>query len=167
MSDWLGPFPIEAAHETDTFDCGDEALNAYLKRFAAFNEANRSARTFVVLAGTRVVGFFSLAAGSLEHAEAPERVGKGLARHPIPIILLGRLAIDKSAQGQGLGRALFKEALKRSLAASEQVGARAVVVHAKTNRAAETYRNWGMIPFPAQPLILYVLMSEIERRMRR
>src|SRR5688572_18430470 len=107
-----GSFPIQGDYETGNFDCGVDSLNLYLKKFALQNHRNNSARTYVALKNDkRVVGYFSLAYGSVEHDAVPPRISHGLGRYPVPVLVLARLAVDKLYQRIGLGRALLKEAL--------------------------------------------------------
>ncbi len=125
--------PISELHDASRFDCGGhESLNDWLKRFALANQKNDSARTYVVHRKSFVAGYYSVAAGSVSVEDAPSRISKGLARHPIPVILLARLAVDKDEKGTGLGKALLKDALARIAHAADIVGARAVLVHAHT-----------------------------------
>jgi hypothetical protein len=119
------PVPLDGAHGRAAFDCGVGPLNGYLHKYALQNQANRSARTYVATRGSRVVGYYTLAAGSVSKADTPERVAKGLANYPVPVILLARLAVDRTEQGQGLGKGLFKDALRRVAQASELIGCRA------------------------------------------
>ena len=106
--------PISESHDVSRFDCGAyESLNEWLKRFALTNQRNEAARTYVVHRSGSVVGYYSISAGSVSVEEAPDRISKGLARHPIPVILLARLAVDKDEKGTGLGKALLKDALAR------------------------------------------------------
>ena len=114
---------------------GHESLNDWLKRFAFTNERNESARTYVVHRNGLVIGYYSISAGSVSVEEAPPRISKGLARDPIPVILLARLAVDKDEKGTGLGNALLKDALGRIAQAADIVGVRAVLVHAIDEQA--------------------------------
>src|SRR5262245_30070247 len=111
------PVPLEPAHDLSRFDCGVPALNDFLTRFALANQRSQSARTYVATRGQRVVGYYTLAAGSARREETPSRVAKGQAAHPVPIILLARLAVDQTERGKGLGTGLLKDALLRTLAA--------------------------------------------------
>jgi GNAT superfamily N-acetyltransferase len=133
-----GPVLLEKSHDVSRFDCGATPLNDYLQKHAWHNQQNRSARTYVVLRDDRVIGYYSLAAASVQREEATARVAKGLARHPIPVILLARLAVDGSEKGKGLGTALLKDAVLRSLQAADIIGCRAVLVHAKDTAAQES-----------------------------
>jgi len=133
-----GPVPLEKDHEVSEFDCGVAPLNDFLRKHAWHNQQNRSARTYVVLRDNRVVGYYSLAAASVQREEAAPRVAKGLAKHPIPVVLLARLAVDQTEKGKGLGSALWKDALLRSLQGANIIGCRAVLVHAK-DQVAQTF----------------------------
>ena len=110
------PVPLEGGHDLSAFDCGDQRLNDYLRKYALANHQNRSARTYVAMRGERVVGFYTLAAGSVGREETPRRVAEGLGRYPVPVILLARLAVDAGEQGRGLGGGLLKDAILRSCA---------------------------------------------------
>ncbi len=108
-----------------------------------------------------MVGYYALAAASVERAQAPARVSKGLDRHPIPVILLTRLAVDRTQQGKGLGAALLKDALHRSVSASAEIGARAVLVHAKDEEARAFYEHFDVEPSPTDSLHLFLLMKDV------
>lgn len=157
-----GPVPLEKSHEVGHFDCGTAPLNDFLKKHAWQNQQNRSARTYVALRGDQVVGYYSLAAASVQYQEATARVAKGLARHPVPVILLARLAVDQSEKGKGLGRALLKDALLRSLQAADIIGCRAVLVHAKDAAAQAFYRKFGFESSPIDEFHLFLLMKDIQ-----
>ncbi len=158
-----GPEPLAAHHDTSAFDCGHPALNAHLTRFALVNQAGGAARTYVALRGARVVGYYSLAAASAEPQHTPPRVSKGLARHAIPLTLLARLAVDRSEQGAGLGEALLKDAIKRHLQAERIIASRALLVHAKDERAAAFYKRYGFQPSPTDPFHLYLLTKDMKK----
>jgi len=157
--------PVEklgAVHNLEGFDCGSEVLNRFLGRFALANQQAGSARTYVVRRGrSRVVGYYSLSVGAVESAVAPRRVARGLARHPIPVMLLARLAVDRPEQGRGLGRALLKDALLRTLQASEIAGIRAVLVHAKDEEVRAWYERFDFESSPTDPLHLFLLMKDL------
>lgn len=116
---------------------------------------------YVVPIEERVVGYYALSAASVEQDDAPTRVRKGLARHPIPVILLARLAVDQSEQGRGLGAALLKDALQRAGSAAGEIGARAVLVHAKDEEAKAFYEHFDFEPSPSDPLHLFLLMKDL------
>ena len=155
------PVPITKDHNTEDFDCGVDALNEYLKKFALVNHNNRSARTYVALREERIVGFYTIASGSVSRDEAPPRIVKGLGRYPVPVTILARLAVALSERGKGLGRGLLKDALLRAYQASELVGSRAVVTHAKDQAAKEFYERYQFDPSPLNEFHLYLLMKDI------
>lgn len=157
------PVPLEAFHAIDDFDCGDEALNTYLRKFARINNQNSSARTYVTARNERVVGYYTLTPGAVTKQEAPQRVGKGLADHPLPVIVLARLAVDKSEQGTGLGKGLLKDALLRIVGAADIIGGRAVLVHAKNSQAKSFYEHFGFEPSPIDQFHLYLLLKDIKK----
>ena len=159
----LGPEPLAAHHDTSAFDCGYPALNTFLARFALVNQATGAARTYVTLRDARVVGYYSLAAASAEPEHTASRVAKGLARHAIPLTSLARLAVDRSAQRIGLGEALLKDAIKRHLQAQMIIGSRALVAHAKDERAAAFYARYGFQPSATDSLHLYLLTKDMKK----
>jgi GNAT superfamily N-acetyltransferase len=155
---------ISESHDVSRFDCGaHQSLNDWLKRFALANQKNESARTYVVHRNRAVVGYYSISAGSVSIEESPARIAKGLARHPIPVILLARLAVDKGEQGTGLGKALLKDALSRISQAADIVGARAVLVHAIDEQARKFYEHFDFEPSPVHELQLMLLMKDLRK----
>src|ERR1700736_636920 len=120
---------LRREHDLTQFDCGNATLNSWLVKYAWTNQQADSARTYVAQVKDRVVGYYALTTGSVHKHESPERIAKGLANHPIGIVLLARLAVDTTQQGMGLGKALLFDALKRIEEASGIVGVRAVLVH--------------------------------------
>lgn len=161
------PVPLESGHDVSAFDCGAPALDEYLKKYALANHQNQSARTYVARRGEAVVGYYTLAAGSVSREETPARVAKGLARHPVPVILLARLAVDRGEQGRGVGAGLLKDALLRAAQAADIIGCRAVLVHAKDQSARAFYQRFGFEPSPVDELHLYLLMKDIKKSMGR
>jgi GNAT superfamily N-acetyltransferase len=157
---------LARTHVVDTFDCSAEPLNSYLKRYALGNQSAGAAQTYVAAVGERVVGYYSLSAASVEYADAPERLRKGFARHPVPVMLLARLAIDRSWQGQGLGAALLLDALRRTLTAADILGIRAILVHAKDEDARAFYEHFDFDPSPVEPFHLFLLLKEIARLLK-
>jgi GNAT superfamily N-acetyltransferase len=156
--------PISESHDLSCFDCGvHESLNDWLRRFALGNQKNESARTYVVHRGGSVVGYYSISAGSVAVEESPARIAKGLARHPIPVILLARLAVDKNEKGTGLGKALLKDALARIAHAADIVGARAVLVHAIDESARKFYEHFNFEPSPVHELQSMLLMKDLRK----
>jgi GNAT superfamily N-acetyltransferase len=160
--------PLARTHDISTFDCGiHHSLSNWLKRFAWTNQQNETSRTYVVHRSNRVVAYYSIAAGSVRREDAPARVAKGLANHPVPVIVLTRLAVDTTEQGKGLGKALVKDALVRIGAAADIVGARAVLVHAIDADAAAFYRNFDFEPCPGNDLHLMLLMKDLRAALER
>jgi predicted N-acetyltransferase YhbS len=156
------PVLLEPAHDVSGFDCGVTALNDYLRKFALQNVRSQSARTYVATRGAAVVGYYTLAAGSARREVTPARVAKGLAAHPVPVILLARLAVDRKETGKGLGAALLKDALLRAVQAANIVGCRAVMVHAKDDGAKAFYQRFAFEPSPGDPLQLFLLLKDIK-----
>jgi len=156
--------PLSRAHDVSSFDCGEHtSLNTWLSRFAWMNQQNETSRTYVVHRANRIVAYYSIATGSLRREDAPASVAKGLASHPIPVIVLARLAVDRTEQGKGIGRALIKDALVRIAAAADIVGARAVLVHAIDAPAAAFYRSFDFDPCPENDLHLMLPMKDLRR----
>lgn len=153
---------LDASDRVEAFDCGHAALNLYLQRFALSNQKAHSAQTYVACCAEEVVGFYSLAVGSVEPSVAAPRVIKGMARHPVPVMILARLAVDNAHQGVGLGRALLKDALIRTVRAADIAGMRALLVHAKDEEAKNWYRQWEFEPSVTDPLHLYLLMKDLK-----
>jgi GNAT superfamily N-acetyltransferase len=160
------PTLLDATHDPSAFDCGVPALNDYLKKFALPNQGSQSARTYVAARGERVVGYYTLAAGSVRREETPTRVAKGLAAHPVPVILLARLAVDDTEKGKGLGAGLLKDALLRAVQAADVVGCRAVMAHAKDDGAKAFYERFGFAPSPGDPFRLFLLMKDVKASLR-
>lgn len=158
---------ITKLHDLSRFDCGThESLNLWLKKYALQNQVNDSARTYVVHRGNIVIGYYAISAGSISKEHATGRAAHGLANHPIPITLLGRLAVHKEDQGSGLGRALLKDALLRIERAADILGIRAVLVHAIDQQAREFYERFDFDPCPGDELHLMLLMKDLRRLFR-
>ena len=147
----------------DAFDCGEDALNRFLQKHALSNQHSGGAQTYVGLADETVIGYYALAVGSVEQEHAPERVRKGLAKHSVPIMLLARLAVDRRWQRSGVGAALLKDAMLRTLQAADIAGIRALVVHAKDQAARKFYERYDFLPSPTDPLHLYMLLKDIRK----
>lgn len=150
-------------HPVENFDCGGEKLNRYLVRYAWQSQQAGAGQTYVGLDAGVVVGYYTLAVGHVAHPEVPERLTKGLARHSIPIMLLARLAVDYRWQGQGVGKALLRDAMQRTLQAAEIAGIRAFAAHAKDEAARRFYLHFDFIPSPADPMHLFVLLKDVRR----
>jgi GNAT superfamily N-acetyltransferase len=166
MTDYVGPEPIGSQHRTEDLACGEEDLDAYLRRYALTNDRSGGARTFVAVKKGSVVGFYSLVLGAVAPDEATARVSKGLGRYPIGVMILARLAVDAREQGQGLGQALLKDAMIRSVRVSKEAGVRALVAHAKNDRAKTWYETLGFEPSPTDPLHVMLLMKDIRSWLR-
>jgi GNAT superfamily N-acetyltransferase len=156
------PVLLDATHQVEAFDCGHEALNAWLKRHALANQALGASRTFVVTSGTRVVAYYALAAGSVNHLDATGKLRRNMP-DPIPVALIARLAVDRSAQRFGLGAALLRDALLRIHQASQNLGIRGVLVDAIDDTAAQFYEHHGFRPSAAIPHKLMITLNELER----
>jgi len=153
---------LRGSDATETFDCGQPALNQFLQRYAWINQKANSAQTYVCCQAGQVVGYYSLTVASVEHRDAPSRVVQGLARYPWPVMLLSRLAVDQRSQGLGMGKALLKDAILRTLQAAEIAGIRALLTHAKDDAARRWYASWDFQPSPTDPYHLYVLMKDLK-----
>ena len=157
--------PIGKQHDREGFDCGEKALNEFLRRYARKSHVRGGAKTFLAIddADSRtILGFYSLSPASIEYARTPEIVRRGLARHDVPGFRLARLAVDRRVQGQGLGGQLLLAAGRRCLRASVEVGGVALVIDAKSDRVAGWYASYGAVPLPDAPLTLLLLLATIE-----
>jgi len=160
------PEPLASHHDISQFSSGVPTLDAWLQGKARLNEAGGGARTYVACDGDRVTGFYSLAASSVERRRVSSRVGRNMP-DPVPVILLGQLAVDEAWRGRRLGSDLLIDAAWRSLAAAGVIGARAVVVQAIDDRARVFYEKFGFRPISdREPLMLVLRMSEIEELLR-
>ena len=153
---------LTTADRVDELDCAQPALNQFLQRYALVNQKANSAQTYVCCQADRVVGFYSLAAGSADPESVPPRVMKGLARHPVPVLILARLTVDQSHQGKGLGKALLKDALLRTAQAADIVGIRCLLVHAKDEAARQWYAAWDFEPSPTDPYHLFLMLKDLK-----
>lgn len=154
---------LDSHHVLSEFDSGNEELDGWLRRHALAAQQMDSARTFVVTYQGRVVGFFSLTMGSVLRRDAPARLVRGLPAYPVGMVLLARLAVDRSEQGRGLGGTLLAEALRKASVAGEAAAARLVVVDAIDEHAARFYERYGFVPAPGHRLRLYRRMKDIAR----
>lgn len=148
------PVPITADHDTSLFNCRHDSLNQWLRRRALTNASSGATRTYVVCAENhRVVGYYALAAGSLDIESAPTRLGRNMP-NPLPVVVLGRLAVDDTWSGRGVGGGLLKDAVLRSLQAAELIGACALLCHAIDADAKAFYARYGFVESPMQPLTM-------------
>jgi len=163
LADRLAVEKLRPEHVVADFDCGSAELNRFLARFALINQRAGSAQTYVACRGETVLGYYSLTVGDVAHADAPARVSKGLARHPVPVMLLARLAVDRREHGLGLGKGLLKDALRRTLQAADIAGIRALLVHAKDEEARAFYEHFEFAPSPSDPLHLFLVLKDVRR----
>ncbi len=144
------------------FTCGQPELDRFLIRHALQAQQTNSSQTYVAVSDQEVVGFYTIVAGEVQHAQAPERVVKGMSRHPIPLLVLARLAIHTKAQGRGIGSGLLLDALGRTLQVADMIGVRALAVHAKDDRAVAFYRHFGFTPSPIDARHLFMIIKDIQ-----
>ncbi len=166
MAEISAPTPLLATHVTDGFDCGEPVLNDLLLKRALKNENSGASRTFVVCQNNRVIGYYGLATGSIMHKQAPGRVRRNMP-DPVPVMILGRLAVnlDMQSAGLGLGRALLRDAILRTLVVSKQVGIKALLVHALSNAAHKFYHQCGFIESPLDPMVLMITLKDAEQQL--
>lgn len=158
---------LARTHDLAVFDCGSEPLNRFLQRHALQSQQAGAAQTYLALNGAEVMGFYSLVVGEVAYGDAPERLTKGLARHPVPIMLLARLAVSLGAQGQGLGAGLLRDAMLRTLQAADIAGIRAMAAHAKDDDARAFYARFDFTPSPTDPHHMLVLLKDVRAMLPR
>jgi GNAT superfamily N-acetyltransferase len=152
---------LNPTNQTDEFDCGNSSLNKWLDEHALQAMRSKSANTYVVVIDNQVVAYYSLAAGEVARTNSPERLAKGLGKHPVPVIVLARLAVDRRLQGAGLGALLLQDAIKRAVLTSELVGARALITHPIDHQVLEFYKHFGFTDSVAD--YQYLLIKEAKR----
>jgi GNAT superfamily N-acetyltransferase len=153
------PCALAATHRLDDFDCGEAELDDWLRRRALVNQLGGASRTFVVTDADNVVrGYYALAASAISHELALGRIKRNMP-DPVPAIVLGRLAVDRQAQGIQLGGALLKDAQQRVAGIAEQAGVRAILVHALHEHAQRFYEHYGFERSPLQPLVLMLRLG--------
>ena len=152
---------LSRLHAVEAFDCGEPALNRFLTRFAWSSQQANAAQTYVGLADEAIVGFYTLVVGEVSYNDAPERLTKGLARHPVPLMLLARLGVHVAWQGRGLGAGLLKDAMRRTVQAADIAGIRTLAVHAKDDTARVFYQRFNFIDSPTDPLHLFLLVKDL------
>lgn len=160
--------PLGKQHQRSGFDCGDRVLNDYLKKYARQNHNRGIAKTFVAIpatGGQKVAGYYTVSASVIEFQSLPESYQKKLPAYPIPAMLIGKLAVDNSVKGQGLGKELLVNALLRAVRTSTEIGIFAVRVDAIDEKAAEFYLKYEFIPFKDQPLSLFLPIATIAREL--
>jgi GNAT superfamily N-acetyltransferase len=149
----------------DRFDCGTPALNEWLRVYAWSNHNSGSARVYVSIdtGASLIAGFYCLSAGAVELADVPKRVAKGLAHHPIPVVLIGRLGVDRRYANQGIGRFLIQDAFQHIIQTADIIGTRAVMVQAKNPEAAEFYRRLGFQASDTDPMLFFHLVKDVRK----
>lgn len=158
--DFVPPAPITIDHGVADFDSGEHSLNVWLKKRAFKNHASGASRCFVLCIGATVIGYYSLSAGAISHAGAP----KGMRRNmpdPLPVLLLGRLAVDKRYQHQGIGSALLRDAMLRTLSVTGDIGIFALLIHAISDPAKQFYLAHGFVESPLQPMTLLMTIETV------
>lgn len=159
------PEPIGPRHQLAAFDSGEAALDDWLKRRALKNQGNDASRTYVICDDGAVIGYYCLAAGAIGHAEAPGPMRRNRP-DPIPVLVLGRLAIHKDHQQKGLGTALLNDAIRRTFQAAEIAGVTALLVHALSQSAQRFYRSRGFIESPIEPMTMCLILATARQALR-
>ncbi|WP_295584124.1 GNAT family N-acetyltransferase [uncultured Lamprocystis sp.] len=160
------PEPLDARHRIDTFDCGKPALDTWLTRYARQAQASGSAKTFIVADTDRIIGYYSLTVGqidSLDSLDAPARVRQGMGQHPIPVVILARLAVSRQHQGRDIGLAMLRDAIRRTLTIAEQAGIRALLTHPIDDAAACFYTRFGFAQSPLHEQQWLLLLKDARR----
>lgn len=155
------PAPLSAEHEVESFHCGEQVLDTWLKRRALPNQVSGASRTFVVCQGRRVVAYYALASSAVAVNAAPGRFRRNMP-DPIPVVVLGRLAVDEAFHGKGFGRALIRDAGLRLLQAADIIGIRGLLAHALTPEAKAFYERAGFEPSPLDPMTLMLTLSDLK-----
>ena len=159
------PEKLREDHDLSLFQCGEAALDDWLRRRAPQNEESGASRTYVVCIGLRVVAYYALAVGAVAHASAAGRVRRNMP-DPVPVMILGRLAVDQEFHGHGLGQGLLRDAVLRTLQAAEIAGIRAILVHAVSSDAQRFYERHGFVRSPIDPMMLMITLAEVARDSR-
>ncbi len=155
------PEKLSTTHDLLSFDSGEPVLDDWLRRRALHNEASGASRTYVVCVGKTVMGYYTLAVGAVAHAEAPGRVKRNMP-DPLPVMVIGRLAVDKTVQRRGIGKGLLRDAVLRTVQAAEIAGIRAILVHAISEPAKRFYEGCGFTASPIDPLTVMLTVAEAE-----
>ncbi len=156
---------LQRHHNVDAFNCGQDNLNRYLIRHALNSQRANASQTYIGINEQDIIGYYTLTVGEVAYDGAPERLAKGLARHPIPVMLLARLAVDVNWQGKRVGAGLMRDAMQRTIQAADIAGIRAFIVHAKDNEAKQFYEHFDFKPSPTDPYHLYLLVKDIHSLM--
>jgi GNAT superfamily N-acetyltransferase len=158
------PENLRDDHDLSLFDCGERALDDWLRRRALHNEESGASRTYVVCVGLRVVAYYALAVGAVAHAGAPGRVRRNMP-DPVPVMIIGRLAVDREFHGHGLGQGLLRDAVLRTLQAADIAGIRAILVHAISSDAQRFYERHGFVRSPIDPMTLMITLADVEKEL--
>ncbi len=158
------PEPLLPSHDIEAFDCGEPALNNWLKKRALKNENSGASRTFVVCKNNQVVAYYTLATGSVMHKETPSKVRRNMPE-PVPVMILGRLAVDKNCQSFGIGRGLLRDAILRTLGVARQAGIKALLVHALSDAAQKFYLQCGFTESPLDSMVLMLTLKDAEHQL--
>jgi GNAT superfamily N-acetyltransferase len=153
------PEKLSAQHDVSEFDSGEPVLDDWLRRRALNNEASGASRTYVVRARRNVIGYYALSTGAIAHTHAPGRVKRNMPE-PIPVVVLGRLAVDKGFHGMGVGTGLLRDAVLRALQVAEIAGVRAILVHAISEAAKRFYEKYGFVTSPVDPMTVMIATAE-------
>ncbi len=156
------PVPISEEHGADSFDCGENSLNDWLKKRAVRNDRSGASRTYVILKDRKIIGYYCLSAGAIGHEEAPKAMRRNMP-DPLPVLVLGRLAIHKDYHNQGLGSALLRDAVFRTLQAAKIAGITALLVHALSEQARRFYLSRGFLESPVKPMTLCLMVGTAEK----
>jgi len=159
------PAPLADHHQRADFDSGEPSLDDWLKRHATKNQTNGSSRTYVVSEGDTVIGYYCLAAGAIGRTEAPSSLKRNRP-NPVPVLILGRLAIHKDHHQKGIGTALLRDAILRAIQAAEIAGVTALLVHALSESARRFYRSRGFIESPVKPMTLCLMLDTAKQVLR-
>jgi len=154
------PVPLGPEHDITGFDCGVASLNLWLRRRASSNQVSGASRTFVACEGVTVIAYYALASSAVAPAAASGQFRRNMP-DPVPVIVLGRLAVSTTHHGQGLGRALFQDAALRVIHAAEAIGIRGLIVHALADGARSFYLHLGLEPSPLDPMTLMVTVADL------
>src|SRR6202521_6165276 len=158
------PEKLRPDHDLSEFECGEPSLDHWLRQRALQNEESGASRTYVVCAGQQVVGYYALAVGAVAHAGAPGRVRRNMP-DPVPVMIIGRLAVDQEFHGHGLGQGLLRDAVLRTVQAADIAGIRAILVHAISSDAQRFYERHGFLRSPIDPLMLMVTLADVVREL--
>ena len=154
------PAPLNSEHDVENFQSDAPELDEWLQRRALHNERSNASRTYVVCDGVQVVGFYSLASGAIDRTIAPKAITRNMP-NPVPVLVLGRLAVDRRFQGTGIGGGLLRDAIARALRVSDEIGIKAILVHARSEDAKRFYLRFGFVESPHEPMTLCLALSNI------